>query len=378
MKIRFSGIFMVGIMLITMLFSSVLYAQDEDLPSPGLTPDSPFYFFDKLGKNIGLFFAFGSEAKARKALQYAGERLAEARLMVAKNKLKEMEDATNDYDKYMTMVREKLTENSQQGWSANISERVAMVTNRHLDILENFKDKVPERTREALGRTREASINGQVNALRVLSVKKPQRALDICANVTEEQLEKIRVKVSANVTTASVTDVLDYAERIAALEEELTVKAAAIGANVTALQERLAHSTANRLEMLSAVYAKVPVQAQPAIASAIENSVEKYERTVAKLDGKNILSAASVNKTLEVIPIELRERIQVSTSNRIQVINAEPNNTAIPIKVTTQTQVQNRTRVENEDVPKPLIASVNQTIEKQKTENQEKNTLNTP
>ncbi len=378
MKIRFSGIFMVGIMLITMLFSGVLYAQDEDLPSPGLTPDSPFYFFDKLGKNIGLFFAFGSEAKARKALQYAGERLAEARLMVAKNKLKEMEDATNDYDKYMTMVREKLTENSQQGWSANISERVAMVTNRHLDILENFKDKVPERTREALGRTREASINGQVNALRVLSVKKPQRALDICANVTEEQLEKIRVKVSANVTTASVTDVLDYAERIAALEEELTVKAAAIGANVTALQERLAYSTANRLEILSAVYAKVPVQAQPAIASAIENSVEKYERTVAKLDGKNILSAASVNKTLEVIPIELRERIQVSTSNRIQVINAEPNNTAIPIKVTTQTQVQNRTRVENEDVPKPLIASVNQTIEKQKTENQEKNTLNTP
>ncbi len=378
MKIRFSGIFMVGIMLITMLFSGVLYAQDEDLPSPGLTPDSPFYFFDKLGKNIGLFFAFGSEAKARKALQYAGERLAEARLMVAKNKLKEMEDATNDYDKYMTMVREKLTENSQQGWSANISERVAMVTNRHLDILENFKDKVPERTREALGRTREASINGQVNALRVLSVKKPQRALDICANVTEEQLEKIRVKVSANVTTASVTDVLDYAERIAALEEELTVKAAAIGANVTALQERLAYSTANRLEILSAVYAKVPVQAQPAIASAIENSVEKYERTVAKLDGKNILSAASVNKTLEVIPIELRERIQVSTSNRIQVINAEPNNTAIPRKVTTQTQVQNRTRVENEDVPKPLIASVNQTIEKQKTENQEKNTLNTP
>ena len=78
MKHKFSGIIMVSFVIVSMLFSGAAYAQDKELPSPGITPDSPFYFFDKLGKSIGMAFTFGSEAKARKALQYAEERLAEA------------------------------------------------------------------------------------------------------------------------------------------------------------------------------------------------------------------------------------------------------------------------------------------------------------
>ena len=68
-------------MVISLLFSGTAYAQEEELPNPGITPDSPFYFLDNWGKNIGLFFAFGPEAKARKALEYAEERLAEAQAM---------------------------------------------------------------------------------------------------------------------------------------------------------------------------------------------------------------------------------------------------------------------------------------------------------
>ena len=66
------------ILVISLLFSGTAYAQEEELPDPGITPDSTFYFFDNWGKNIGLFFAFGPEAKAQKALEYAEERLAEA------------------------------------------------------------------------------------------------------------------------------------------------------------------------------------------------------------------------------------------------------------------------------------------------------------
>ena len=79
MKQKMLRITIVSCLLITSLFwGGTAYAQDEELPDPGLTPDSPFYFLDNWGKNIGMFFTFGDEAKAKKALKYAEERLAES------------------------------------------------------------------------------------------------------------------------------------------------------------------------------------------------------------------------------------------------------------------------------------------------------------
>ncbi|MFH1647851.1 MAG: DUF5667 domain-containing protein [Chloroflexota bacterium] len=105
---------LIGCLLVTsFVFSGAAYAQDEELPDPGLTPDSPFYFFDTLGKNIGMAFTFGSEAKAKRALKYAEERLAEVRVMAEKNRTREMERAANDYDRFMTKVNQRLEEAKQ-------------------------------------------------------------------------------------------------------------------------------------------------------------------------------------------------------------------------------------------------------------------------
>ena len=122
-KIRISliSIFLV----ISLLSGGTAYAQEEELPDPGITPDSPFYFLDTLGKKLGLMFAFGDEAKAKKALEYAEERLAEANAMALKNKLKEMTQAAGDYDELMAMVSERL-QAGETGISANVSERVAL------------------------------------------------------------------------------------------------------------------------------------------------------------------------------------------------------------------------------------------------------------
>ena len=87
-------IILINILVITaVLFSGTAYAQDEELPDSGITPDSPFYFLDNWGKSVGMFFTFGPEAKARKALEYAEERLAETLVMAAENRVKEMTQA---------------------------------------------------------------------------------------------------------------------------------------------------------------------------------------------------------------------------------------------------------------------------------------------
>lgn len=58
--------------------------QQANLPSAGLTPDSTFYFLDRLGENLRQFFTFSPEAKAKLQIEFAGERIAEIKIMVEK------------------------------------------------------------------------------------------------------------------------------------------------------------------------------------------------------------------------------------------------------------------------------------------------------
>ncbi len=65
------------------LFSGVASAQTDDaLPSAGLTPESNFYFLDKLGEALREFFTFNPEAKARLNVAFAAERVAEIKVIL--------------------------------------------------------------------------------------------------------------------------------------------------------------------------------------------------------------------------------------------------------------------------------------------------------
>lgn len=70
----------------------VLGASTSDLSVPPtvegpgfILPDSPFYFLDGLKQQVRLFLAFSPEKKAEVHADVAGERLAELRVMLAKN-----------------------------------------------------------------------------------------------------------------------------------------------------------------------------------------------------------------------------------------------------------------------------------------------------
>ncbi len=54
----------------------------EGLPKAGLTPESPFYFLDKLGEALREFFAFSPEGKARLQIVFAAERVAEIKIIL--------------------------------------------------------------------------------------------------------------------------------------------------------------------------------------------------------------------------------------------------------------------------------------------------------
>src|SRR3990167_1678128 len=70
--------------IISFLFIPVLvFAQNQVvLPNAGLTPESSFYFFDKLGEALQEFFTFNPEGKARLQITFAAERVAEIKVIL--------------------------------------------------------------------------------------------------------------------------------------------------------------------------------------------------------------------------------------------------------------------------------------------------------
>lgn len=123
------------------------FVTQEDLPSPGLTPDNTFYFTDKWTESVRTFFTFGKEAKARRLAALANERLSEANAMLKKDKPKELESATRDYSKLMAKIQKRVSDLKD---SVSVQERVANATGIHQVVLEHVLQNAPEQARTSL------------------------------------------------------------------------------------------------------------------------------------------------------------------------------------------------------------------------------------
>ena len=74
----------IKIFVISLLFVPILAFAHEPvaLPDAGLTPESTFYFLDKLGEALREFFTFNPDAKAHLQIDFAAERIAEIKIIL--------------------------------------------------------------------------------------------------------------------------------------------------------------------------------------------------------------------------------------------------------------------------------------------------------
>ncbi len=171
-----------------------IYAQDETLPDPGIVPDSPLYFLDTLGENFGLFFAFGNEAKAEKAVEIAGEKASEVKAMAQAGKSDEAEVAADRYGAMVSIAAENLATAAQSGEGVNeaVAEVVARATSIHLSVLADVYEQVPEEAKEAIQSAMQHSERGATEALKALGGE------------NEPDVEQIRQEVQQRVQEAQL------------------------------------------------------------------------------------------------------------------------------------------------------------------------------
>lgn len=182
-------------LLVLVGFAGSAWAQTDELPEPGITPDSPFYFFERFFEGVGTFFTFGDVAKAERYAALAAERVAEAKAVVDKGKPEIAERALTRYQDQLEKALAKADQAQAKGKSVSeVTETVAQATAKHQTVLEEVLERVPEQAKAAISRAREVSVTGQAKALENLANEKPERGAFLNIQAIQGRLEKAKDK----------------------------------------------------------------------------------------------------------------------------------------------------------------------------------------
>lgn len=157
----------------TFLFCSYEVLAEENLPDPGILPDSNFYFLKSWKESIQTFFTFGAENKAKQFLHLSEVRLAEYQKMVEKGKIKIAEKIIQKYEKQLNLALKKTDEAENKGKDAEkLKEEISEKILKHQEVLERVLEKVPEQARSGIENAIEMSQKGFENAIQVVTGEK--------------------------------------------------------------------------------------------------------------------------------------------------------------------------------------------------------------
>ncbi len=148
----------------------------EDIGNPGITPDSAFYFLDRI------FDGFqGAES-------LANEKAAETIAMAEKGDEKAANRSLGLYQRNLERLQER-AQNTERG---EVAERIVNQTTHHLIVLAGVLEQVPEEAKGAIERAMENSARGREESVSALREIDPSRG----EQVANETLQRVMSETS--------------------------------------------------------------------------------------------------------------------------------------------------------------------------------------
>ncbi len=178
-------------LLISFLFAGLVQAQTNDLPEPGMLPDSPFYFLKSWSEGIGTLFTFGEVKKAERFLDLSERRLSEAKALVEKDSMEYATKAIERYEEQLERALQRAERGKEKGKGTDeVLERISEATLKHQGVLVDVYEKVPEEAREGIKRAMENSMRGHEEALRAVSEEKREEVMERMETKREEARDR--------------------------------------------------------------------------------------------------------------------------------------------------------------------------------------------
>lgn len=158
--------FLVALVVVSMLgFNTIAFAAEEgQTVDAGVTPDSIFYSADKLFEDLQLLLTTDSEKEAELLLQFAQERLAEAKEMTEEEKTEFVKTAMDAYIETLGQAEEKVTEvAADEDTTQEVKEELSEQLEDTAEVDESIEENLdPEQQEELEEKTTEVSYTASV------------------------------------------------------------------------------------------------------------------------------------------------------------------------------------------------------------------------
>ncbi len=310
-----ASVILAVVLAVSALGVGTAYASQSSLPGDTLYP------LKLATEQAGMILSPDGAARAERALSFANKRMREMEALTQKGRSQDLELAVEQYGYALDMTLAMIGQAADRGLATeNITALVAEATARHLMVLDELWDMVPEEAKAAIAHARNVSETGRENALVALARNNTVWATELNLASMEGRLTRIRARVQ---NAEAVQVALQQFEVMGELGEEICRIGQAMGLDITDLEELIAEATARHLEVLAEVWEEVPEQVKPAIERVMANLQIRNQMRIRALEQKGIESPPP-----PVIPERVQERIEERIREREQ--QGAPDGTVSP------------------------------------------------
>lgn len=164
------GVIIAIILVFSALGGGIIYAADGSLPGDAL------YSVKLTAENAGMLLPSRDVGRAERAMNFADRRVDEILHLAGMERINDLELALDKYDHALETALVKIEGADDALWlTADMTTLVAESTARHLSVLDEVYDLVPEVAKPAIAKAMDKALEGYDRAVRILE----QLGLDI-------------------------------------------------------------------------------------------------------------------------------------------------------------------------------------------------------
>jgi hypothetical protein len=320
-----AGVILAIVLAVLGLGAGTAYASQASLPGDTLYP------IKLATEQAGMMLMGDDVARAERALSLANKRVREMETLAEKGRPQDLGLAAEKYGYALNMTLAEIERAGDRGLATeNITALLAEATARHLLMLDDVWDMVPDEAKTAIAHARDMSETGREHALAALAKNDTVGATEMNMAAMEGRLNRVRARVQ---NTEAVQIALQQFEAMSEFGEEISQIARETGLNATEVEELVAEATSTHLEVLAEVYDKVPQQAQPVIERVMANLMMRQQRRVQALEqsGARVPPSPAIPETIkERVEERMQEQESTQEQQQEQQMEGIPSGTMSP------------------------------------------------
>lgn len=290
----------------------VLGASTSDIAMPAtvegpgfILPDSPFYFLDTVKQQVRLFLAFSPENKAKVHADVAGERLAELRIMLARNNQTGAVKALDGVGANLQGAANDLEDAKLQGKdTSRLAQSINTSIKEKQDILTSLQEGSGEILQSRVNAVQETLKDAKLGV--IASLPGDQQAVELENDINREIANQVHNASESAVKLENSLNVLnklasEAAQKNQTPKEEALKKAIAIKNELLTKEKKKELETENQTQQKTINISNEEAAAARETVKKAQEAAEKFRKAqAAKQELQREARKTAAEKSIEI------------------------------------------------------------------------------